>query len=137
MAPVTPPRLRLRLHFGDMLMLGPGKADLLAQIGATGSISAAGRALGMSYKRAWSLVEEMNAGFRAPLVLSMRGGPGGGGAQLTATGEEVLRRFRALEALVLRDPGGDLAAIAALLAEPELTGDDRSQPATVDPDRAI
>ncbi len=118
MSDPLPPRLRLRLHFGDLLMFGPGKADLLQAIGETGSISAAGRRLGMSYKRAWSLVDEMNAAFRDPLVVSARGGAGGGGAQLTGTGAEVLRHFRALEAMVLADPGGEVAAMAALLRAP-------------------
>ena len=68
--------LRLRLLFDDRLVFGPGKAELLARIEETGSIAAAGRAMGMSYKRAWALVEEMNAAFRAPLVSSARGGAG-------------------------------------------------------------
>ena len=71
-------RLRLRILF-DGAMLGPGKAELLEHIRETGSIAAAGRRMDMSYKRAWSLVEEMNASFRDPLVTSTRGGPGGGG----------------------------------------------------------
>lgn len=115
MSACIPPRLRLRLHFGDRLTLGPGKADLLQGIAGTGSIAAAGRAMGMSYKRAWTLVEEMNAGFAVPLVVSARGGAGGGGARLTEAGAEVLRRFRLVEAQVLADSGGDLAAIAGLL----------------------
>ncbi|MBE9636099.1 winged helix-turn-helix domain-containing protein [Salipiger pacificus] len=78
-------------------MLGPGKADLLEHIRETGSIAAAGRAMAMSYKRAWSLVEEMNSAFRAPLVDSSRGGAKGGGAHLTETGDEVLANYRALE----------------------------------------
>ncbi len=94
--PVLPPRLRLRLHFGDRLTMGPGKADLLEAIRATGSISAAGRAMGMSYRRAWSLVEEMNRACSAPVVVSARGGSGGGGAAITPAGEALLRRFRAL-----------------------------------------
>ena len=72
------PRLRLRVVFGDGAMIGPGKADLLERIRETGSISAAGRAMGMSYKRAWMLVETLNALFRDPLVESIRGGVQGG-----------------------------------------------------------
>ena len=89
-------QIRLRLVFGPHAMLGPGKAELLAQIAASGSIAAAGRAMGMSYKRAWSLVEEMNHAFCAPLVISSRGGAAGGGATLTDTGAQVLAHYRAL-----------------------------------------
>ena len=93
----TPPGLRLRYVFADGTMLGPGKAELLEAIRETGSIAGAGRRMGMSYKRAWLLVETLNAGFREPLVASSRGGAGHGGAQLTATGEEVLALYRRLE----------------------------------------
>lgn len=86
------PELKLRILF-DGAMLGPGKAQLLGHIRDTGSIAAAGRRMEMSYKRAWTLVEEMNGAFREPLVSSSRGGPGGGGAQLTAAGTEVLRLY--------------------------------------------
>lgn len=89
------PRLRLRIVFPDRGMIGPGKAELLAQIQETGSIAAAGRRLGMSYKRAWSLVETMNAMFAAPVVESSRGGASHGGARLTLTGEKVLVLYRA------------------------------------------
>ncbi len=92
------PRLRLRIVFGADEMLGPGKAELLERIGQTGSIAAAGRAMGMSYKRAWELVGTLNAMFRDPLVESTRGGPGGGGAALTEAGREVLALYRAFEA---------------------------------------
>lgn len=109
------PRIKLRLEYDAPLVLGPGKAQLLRLIGQLGSISAAGRRMGMSYKRAWSLVEEMNAAFAAPLVDSSRGGAGGGGAAVTPTGQAVLRHFDALERL-LRDKGAaDLAAIGALM----------------------
>ena len=118
----SPARLRLRLLLGDNAMLGPGKADLLASIRETGSISAAGRAMGMSYKRAWMLVEEMNAAFVLPLVDSARGGPGGGGAQLTATGADVLARFRAIEAAAARAGAADIAALQALLAPGDIPG---------------
>jgi molybdate transport system regulatory protein len=116
MTPLLPPRLRLRLHFGDDLTLGPGKAALLEHIRDAGSISEAGRRMGMSYKRAWSLVEEMNRAFRAPLVESARGGAKGGGAVLTETGARVLAEFRALEALVLHEGAAEIATIAALLS---------------------
>ena len=98
-SPPDLPDLRLRILLGERVMVGPGKAELLDRIRDCGSISAAGRAMGMSYKRAWSLVDEMNGGFAEPLVVSARGGPGGGGASLTATGVAVL----ALRAL--RTPG--------------------------------
>lgn len=89
-------RIMVRLYW-DPVMLGPGKADLLAAIAQHGSISAAGRSMGMSYKRAWSLVEAMNKGFSTPLVTSARGGAQGGGASLTQTGQEVLQLYRQIE----------------------------------------
>ena len=107
-------RLKLRILFDDA-MLGPGKAELLARIRDTGSISAAGRGMAMSYKRAWMLVEEMNAAFREPLVASSRGGPGGGGAQLTSAGEEVLRLYRAVVETAAAAAAADLAALEAML----------------------
>ncbi len=109
--------LRLRLLFGDRLVLGPGKAELLARIRETGSISAAGRAMGMSYKRAWSLVEEMNAAFRVPLVVSARGGAGGGGASLTDAGVVVLEAYRAMLAASAAAAAPDVARIAGLLRD--------------------
>jgi molybdate transport system regulatory protein len=110
-------RLRLRILFGPTAMLGPGKADLLERIAETGSITAAGAAMGMSYKRAWGLVETLNGTFRAPLVETVRGGPGGGGARLTDTGRAVLAHYRAIEARLAADSAADLAALEALLAD--------------------
>lgn len=98
-------------------MLGPGKADLLEGIRATGSIAAAGRAMDMSYKRAWSLVEEMNAAFRAPLVDSVRGGARGGGARLTDTGEAVLAHYRKLEEIAAEAGAARLAALRSMLRD--------------------
>jgi molybdate transport system regulatory protein len=92
-------RLRLRIRFGGEDMIGWGKADLLERIAATGSIAAAARDLGMSYKRAWSLIETLNAMFDAPLVATSRGGRGTGGAVLTERGQTVLAEYRAVEAL--------------------------------------
>ncbi len=114
-SPTRLTRLRLRLHFATPLMLGPGKADLLEGIRDTGSIAAAGRRMGMSYKRAWMLVEELNAAFAQPVVHSARGGAGGGGAQLTGTGAEVLRHFRAVEAAALAAGAEGIAALEALM----------------------
>ena len=90
-------KLTLRIEFGPHCMLGHGKVRLLEMIGETGSIAAAGRALGMSYRRAWQLVASLNHGFATPLVSTQLGGPGGGGAQLSDFGREVIAQFRAME----------------------------------------
>ncbi|MFN2323897.1 MAG: winged helix-turn-helix domain-containing protein [Trueperaceae bacterium] len=95
---VPPARLRVRVVFDTVGMIGPGKADLLDGIDRCGSIAAAGREMGMSYKRAWELIGTLNAMFRAPLVARTRGGAGGGGAVLTQTGREVLALYRGIEA---------------------------------------
>jgi molybdate transport system regulatory protein len=108
---------RLRLLFGDGLVLGPGKAELLAGIAETGSIAAAGRAMGMSYKRAWSLVDEMNTAFREPLVTSARGGAGGGGAVVTVTGLAVLGAYRSMVAATERACADEIARVASLLSD--------------------
>ncbi|QHQ36776.1 winged helix-turn-helix domain-containing protein [Algicella marina] len=107
-------RLRIRLVFGDGTMLGPGKADLLAAIAETGSIAAAGRAMGMSYKRAWQLVETLNGSFAEPLVTRSRGGTTGGGAALTDTGRLVLDAYRRMEAGAAAGAEGEVAALEAL-----------------------
>lgn len=113
----APPRLSLRLHFAPGRMLGPGKAQLLELIQETGSISAAGRRMDMSYKRAWSLVEEMNATYVAPVVESSRGGAQGGGARLTETGAAVLRHYRNLMETLATAGETDIAAISELTAD--------------------
>ena len=87
----------LRIVVSPTAYIGPGRADLLQQLQETGSISAAGRAMGMSYKRAWSLVQAMNQGFGSVLVLSSRGGAEQGGAELTEDGRFVLERYRAMQ----------------------------------------
>lgn len=107
--------LMLRLKLPKGAVFGPGKARLLECIQSEGSISAAGRAMGMSYKRAWSLVEEMNASFASPLVESNRGGATGGGARVTDMGGRVLALFRAIEAQTLAS--GEVAEIAGMLRD--------------------
>ena len=108
------PRARVRVHLDATLMLGPGKAELLEGIAATGSIAEAGRRMDMSYQRAWSLVKTLNAGFAEPLVERQRGGSGGGGARLTATGEQVLSLYRAIERDCQRAVDKRAAALAGL-----------------------
>ena len=100
MADDPSPRLKLRLQVvnGDALAFGPGKAALLEAIVAEGSISAAARAMGMSYRRAWLLVSAMNGCWREPLVITTHGGVARGGASATALGRSVLERYRTIEA---------------------------------------
>jgi molybdate transport system regulatory protein len=90
-------RTQLRLMLGDEIAFGPGKADLLDAIHETGSISAAGKKLGMSYRRAWLLVDAMNRCFKEPLVSAAKGGANGGGTLLTSTGKKVLESYRQLQ----------------------------------------
>jgi molybdate transport system regulatory protein len=89
--------LSIRVDLACGLRIGPGKIDLLEAIRSTGSISAAARALGMSYRRAWLLVEEINNGLREPVVSTESGGRHGGGATLTAVGERVIDLYRDIE----------------------------------------
>lgn len=103
--------LGIRLNLSKGLAFGPGKAQLLEGIRDTGSIAAAGRRMKMSYSRAWGLVEEMNGQFRQPLVDSVKGGAARGGAVLTSLGEDVLRRYRRVEASAARAAAADLAAL--------------------------
>jgi molybdate transport system regulatory protein len=107
--------VRLRVVLEREIAIGPGKADLLEAIAATGSISAAARRMGMSYKRAWLLVDTMNHCFRTPLVAAAKGGQAGGGARLTPLGQQVLRRYRSMEARAARGAGRDLAVLKSLL----------------------
>lgn len=88
---------RVRIRIGDELVLGPGKVELLEAIGRTGSISAAGRELGMSYRRAWLLVDALNRMFPDQLVKASPGGSHGGGAKLTEYGREVAAAYRRVE----------------------------------------
>lgn len=87
----------IRVAFGAHGALGPGKARLLELVGRHGSITAAARAMGISYRRAWLLIEGLRQAFRAPLVETQHGGKRGGGAGLTALGREVLHLYRAIE----------------------------------------
>jgi molybdate transport system regulatory protein len=111
------PGLRFRLILGESIVIGPGKADLLAAIADTGSISAAGRSMGMSYKKAWYLIDTMNRCFCEPLVLASKGGSGRGGAQLTLTGEKVLALYRTIEARAAASAKVELDELASLVLD--------------------
>ncbi len=95
---VSGTRLTLRVDFGSSRSIGPGKVRLLEAIDSTGSISQAGRTLGMSYRRAWLLIDDMNQCFRHAVVSARPGGSQGGGAVLTKFGAELVRDYRAIEA---------------------------------------
>jgi molybdate transport system regulatory protein len=112
-----PRKLRLRILFGPEVAVGPGKVALLAKIAETGSISAAARALGMSYRRAWQLVDTMNRCFRAPVVDAAAGGRGGGGASITTLGEEVLGRYQSMEQTAVDSVRDQITEFASLLAD--------------------
>jgi molybdate transport system regulatory protein len=105
------PLTHLRITLSDTAYIGPGRADLLEFIDQTGSISAAGKAMGMSYKRAWGLVQALNAGFGTPVVDTSRGGAAQGGAQLTEAGQFILARYRAMQQATRAAIADDVAAL--------------------------
>ena len=114
--PSTAPGVtHLRVTFTDEFYLGPGRADLLEGIAETGSISAAGKRMGMSYKRAWGLVQALNDGWGTPLVETSRGGAEQGGASLSADGQFVLQRYRAMQQATRDAIEPDVAAGATRL----------------------
>lgn len=105
-------KLKVQLYCGDEIAMGPGKADLLDAIAQSGSISGAGRAMGMSYRRAWLLVDAMNRCWKQPLVETSPGSAHGGGARVSAFGESVLAQYRALQAGI--DAAADCPDFATL-----------------------
>lgn len=108
--------VRLFLKLDATTRLGLGKVELLEAIDTTGSISAAGRSLDMSYRRAWELVDHLNKAFGRPLVSGQIGGTGGGGARLTELGREVVKRYRLLQTETEAVAGPHLAALEGLVA---------------------
>jgi molybdate transport system regulatory protein len=116
----------IRVLLGTPIAMGPGKARLLEAIRQQGSISGAARAIGMSYRRAWMMVDGMNRNFRKPLVETAAGGRRGGGAMLTALGGEVLSRYRRLEDKAAACCRDEIEGFASLLGDdgiPQLPGD--------------
>lgn len=107
--------VRPRLYIGDAIAIGPGKIDLLRQVGVTQSISAAARAMGIPYKKAWLLINSLNQGFGCPLVETVAGGKGGGGASLSVLGQKLVARYDALELCINANATLELAALRELL----------------------
>jgi molybdate transport system regulatory protein len=104
-------RVRLHIHLEGDHTLGPGKIELLEGVREHGSISAAARAMAMAYRHAWELIDDLNQGFGRAVVETASGGRAGGGARLTTFGEELVRRFRAMEASTARVIARDLRAL--------------------------
>ena len=109
------PGLTLRVIGAGSPAIGPGKAALVEHIAKSGSISSAARAMGMSYRRAWQLVEALNESFAEPVVVTAIGGTRGGGARVTAFGMELVSRFRAMENKASAAIAGDLLQLTRRL----------------------
>lgn len=115
----TKPRFqfRLRVYRDNTIAIGPGKIALLEAILEAGSITAAAQQMGMSYRRAWLLVDELNRSLREPAVESAAGGARGGGTVVTDVGRELIRRYRSVEATARSAAAEDIAAMADMLAD--------------------
>ena len=109
-------RLTVRVDFGSERVLGPGKIRLLEEIGRSGSISQAGRSLKMSYRRAWLLVDDLNRCFRSPVVTTQPGGAHGGGAVLTALGQQLIKEYRSIVARAMAATEPQLRGLEASLS---------------------
>jgi molybdate transport system regulatory protein len=107
--------IRPRLYLHESLAIGPGKIDLLRKVDEAHSISAAARVLGMTYKRAWLLIDSLNHGFRRPVIETATGGRGGGGTTLTALGKQVVERYIALESRLNSSAKVELDALLRLV----------------------
>lgn len=114
--------LSIRIDLASGGRIGPGKIALLEAIRSTGSISAAARSIGMSYRRAWLLVEEIDQTLREPAVRAKTGGAHGGGAVLTPVGEKVVNLYRTIETQARASAGGEFRAIGRLIRHDKATG---------------
>jgi|JI102314A2RNA_FD_contig_21_13065754_length_1083_multi_5_in_0_out_0_1 molybdate transport system regulatory protein len=123
-------KMQVRLLLGDEIAIGSGKADLLAAIAQQGSISAAARQMGMSYRRAWLLVDTMNRCFKAPVVVSNTGGKHGGGAHLSPLGVEVLAVYQAMMAELTQQVAPYATRLLALLADQPVATQVHPEPTT-------
>jgi molybdate transport system regulatory protein len=128
------PALTLRVDLGRLSSnskvagtaeaIGPGKVRLLELIDETGSISAAGRAMGMSYRQAWLLIDSMNQAFAEPVTETLRGGAKGGGAAITDFGRRLTLLYRAMETKAANAVADDLAVLERALSKPRNSGAD-------------
>lgn len=105
--------IRIDLASGDRI--GPGKIALLEAIRSKGSISAAARSIGMSYRRAWLLVEQINAALQEPAVTGITGGRRGGGAVVTPVGERIIKIYRAIETSARKSASGEFRAVEKII----------------------
>jgi molybdate transport system regulatory protein len=115
-------RLSIRLDLASGDRIGPGKIELLEAIRSTGSISGAARSIGMSYRRAWLLVEDINKALREPAVRAETGGTRGGGAVVTPTGERIVGLYRSIESRARDAAGGEFRAISKLIRQGKAAG---------------
>ncbi len=115
--PSTKPevRFRMRIRHADAVAIGPGKIDLLEAVREHGSISAAARSLGMSYRRAWLLIDELNKTLKSPATSSETGGTAGGGCVLTPVGEKIVRLYRDIETEAANACAGQISALTKLI----------------------
>ncbi|WP_024539652.1 winged helix-turn-helix domain-containing protein [Comamonas badia] len=109
-------QFRLRIYRGKTIAVGPGKIALLEAVAETGSIAGAARRMGMSYRRAWMLLEELSGALRSPAIETTLGGAHGGGTRLTPVGALLIRRYRDVEATASRAAAQDLAALTGMLS---------------------
>jgi molybdate transport system regulatory protein len=116
------PHLSIRIDLSSGSRIGPGKIALLEAIKSTGSISAAARSIGMSYRRAWLLVDEINCALREPAVKAESGGLRGGGAVVTPVGEKIVDLYRAIETQARDAAGGEFRAIGRLVRNDKPAG---------------
>lgn len=116
-------RLTIRVDFGAHGALGPGKIRLMELIGEKGSITAAGRAMKMSYRRAWLLVDALNRMFREPLIETQHGGSGGGGAALSVLGQRIVTLYRQIEASAAASATAPFDELAGYLSDTPSEGD--------------
>ena len=127
--------MTIRIDLNGGVYLGPGKVRMLELIMELGSISAAGRTMGMSYRRAWLLVDELNHAFTAPLVTTQHGGVSGGGAQVTSSGQDIVALYRAIEAKAHQAVTEQVATIEGLLPKADNTAPDAKRLAPLDQPR--
>lgn len=116
--PAPEARFRLRILQGDNIAIGPGKVALLEAIQMHGSISAAARSMGMSYRRAWMLIDELNHALASPATSSEQGGQRGGGSALTPVGDEIVRVYRAIERDAHQACAANIDTLTSLLKTP-------------------